>query len=156
MSCNEFKKMIPRSLDGELGKADTRALEAHLCRCGACAELHGAEKRLKALFRPVTLDPPAGLRPRILSALTAEAGARRAGRVLSLFRRTAVAALLFLAISAAFTFFQLDTLTAGNRDGEFHYEDVFSAQPPEEMLEILFETTSPAEALRRLRQGGEK
>jgi anti-sigma factor RsiW len=154
MSCNEFKKLIPRSLDGELGKADTRALETHLADCGGCAELHAAEKRLKALFRPVAVDPPPGLRPRILSALTAEAGARRAGRVLSLFRRTAVAALLFLTISAAFTFFQLDTLTAGNRDGDVHYEDLFSAQPPEQALEILLETTSPGEALRRQKQGG--
>ena len=164
MNCHDFHKMIHRLLDEELGEREKRKLEEHLERCEDCARFLEEHKRLKSLFRPETVTPPGTLRPRILAALEAASrsgpesresvSGRRAAasrvevRVLPLFRRAALAALLFLAVSAALFFGGLAPLTAENRDSEIHYEDLFSIAPPGALLGILSRTQSPAEAMR--------
>ena len=160
MKCRDFHKMIHRFLDGESGEEEKRKLEEHLESCKACARFLEDHRLLKSLFRPETVAPPETLRPRILAALEAagrdEEAGRREGvslirdevRVIRLFRRAALAALLFLAVSAALFFGGPAPLIAENRDSEIHYEDLFSIAPPGALLDVLVRTRSPSEAMR--------
>lgn len=156
--CDGFLQLIHRSLDGELDRGEDRVLHDHLAQCAHCAGLLVQYRRLKDFSRPVTVEPPPTLRPRLMEALRAESAALRSEsaalqngavleNVLFLFRRAAVAALVFVAISATLFFSQTGTLQAD--DKPIHYEDLFSIGAPEEALEALIHTTTQKDALRR-------
>jgi anti-sigma factor RsiW len=175
MQCKKYQLMIHRSLDGELGEAESRRLDDHLKSCGACREFRAQAKKLKSAFRPRTVAPPEGLRARILAGLKAQAegpqpasaglqpasaglqpasaglqlatASREANGIIILFRRAAAAALVFLAVSATLFFGRLTPLTAAGRDGKIHYEDVFSRGAPGEILDVLLKTSEPRDAL---------
>ncbi len=154
MDCDEYQKFIDRSLDGELDEAGARVLEKHLARCSECMGSFDQAKKLKACFKPSSAAPPSSLRPRILAALKTEAAGRTAeiAGVILLFRRAAVAALIFLTVSAGFFFGGLRPLTASDRKMEIHFEDLFSQRKPEETIDILFRTTTLKEAMRLAEQ----
>lgn len=147
MSCAEYEKLIHRSLDQEIEAGEERRLRAHLEECAACSLVYEKTRSLKALFIPETVEPPSGMRERILKAVAAE---RRGGQavVIPLFRRAALAALVILAVSAALFFGDLGPLTASDGDSTVHYEDVFSGRDPGETLDVLLRTQNPKEALR--------
>ncbi len=168
MECHEFHELIHRFVDNELGDGQSRVLRDHLAQCAGCAKLLEQYERLKDLSQPETVEPPPELRPRILKALRAESSALRAEssalrakgpalraetngvaleRVILLFRRAAVAALLFVSTSAALFFGQLGTLQADDKPA--HYEDLFSISSPEDALEALIHTTTQKDAIRR-------
>ncbi len=162
--CHEFHELINRFLDNELGREQSRTLHDHLAQCAPCARRLEQYQTLSASLQPETVEPPAALRPRILNALRTESSTLRNRRaetngvaldkVILLFRRAAVAALLFVAISATLFFGQLGTLQADDRP--VHYEDLFSISAPDDALEALIHTTTQKDALRRfLNEEGE-
>ena len=142
MDCDKMLKLIHGKIDGVLDEAESRRLDEHLAGCSECVRLLEQHRRLRAGFRDAVVAPPPELRDRILKALIAESReTREAGRVILLFRRAAVAALVFLAVSAALFFGSNGDLVANA--GKRHYEDLFAVRKPAESLEILLRTSDP-------------
>jgi len=72
VNCREFEERVSAYVDGEL-EAQAAETEAHAVSCARCARLAALEKQMKqrlaAAYTPV--EPPAGLRRRVLQALPA-------------------------------------------------------------------------------------
>ena len=77
--CADLEEWISAYADGQLARADSEAVEAHLADCARCAALLRRHRRTRGLIRLASGDSwtPPDLRLRIVHAITREQRPRR-------------------------------------------------------------------------------
>jgi anti-sigma factor RsiW len=138
MDCRDFKKLISRELDGEIGDTDLTELGRHIESCEECREFKAALARTFSVHRGLRdAAAPTSIVPAVLAAIEREESVPR----VPWWRRIAVpaAAALVLITGALSGNYLVDAFvtTNGEATAETLELDYFEEYPPGSVGDML-------------------
>ena len=149
MTCEESTLLLSARMDGELSVEENKALEAHLASCQECRALAAQLEEVRSAFDGLEeLPAPEGFADRVMERVTAP-------RVVPLFRRPAVRAVLGLAACLVLCvgLFRTDLFHMGEAAVPFAAQEGAGAKisaPCEQCTTLLLERLPEGEAARGL------